>query len=39
MAEDDWRTVAKAALVLHCIARAVSVDQHAVLKTFIGKVS
>ncbi|CAN0388830.1 unnamed protein product, partial [Scytosiphon promiscuus] len=21
MAEDDWRTVAKAALVLHCLAR------------------
>ncbi|CAN0287650.1 unnamed protein product [Scytosiphon promiscuus] len=26
MAEDGWRTVAKAALVLHCIARALSVD-------------
>ncbi|CAN0157966.1 unnamed protein product, partial [Scytosiphon promiscuus] len=39
MAEDDWRTVAKAALVLHCIVRAMSVEQHAVLKTFMGKVS
>ncbi|CAN0315651.1 unnamed protein product, partial [Scytosiphon promiscuus] len=39
MAEDDWRTVAKAALVLHCLARALSVDQHAVLKLFIGKMS
>ena len=38
MSEPDWRTVSKAIYLFHAILRELSLEQHAVLKIFLGKV-